>query len=42
MSCMSLSKSISKSITYTRLFSTSLKMASESKFEKNDGTYVAV
>jgi len=38
---MSLSESLSRSMTYTRPFSTSLKMASESKFEKNDGTYVA-
>jgi len=29
-----------KSITYTRVFSTGLKMALKSKFEKDDETYV--
>jgi hypothetical protein len=31
-----------KSITYTRLFSTRLKMALKSKFKKDDETYVAI
>jgi len=41
MSCMSLSKSPIRSVTYGRLLSTSLKMALEAKFKKDDETYVA-
>lgn len=42
MSCMSLSELPMKSITYDGLLSTSLKMALEAKFKKNDETYMAL
>ena len=39
MSYMLLSKSSIKSVVYNRPFSTSLKMALEAKFKKDDETY---
>jgi hypothetical protein len=42
MSCMLSSELSVESIIYNRPFSTSLKMALEAKFKKDDETYVAV